>query len=336
MLRTEESVRPIIAKRLNDLMEMNHISIEDLSKATNVGKSTITMLRSGRYPMHTDILCKFADYFNVSTDYILGRCELGETYEMNMVKLREESYEKYLQKRSQRSKDDNLIEKDKVIESTYPYNLLEVIECEKTGDLSDCFPISDIQMEGLNAALETITERERHLIKRYYEEYKTLAEISDEVGVTRERVRQVIMRGIRKLRHPSRLNVIRYGVNAAEMNCYMKELAKKVAEIKEMEEYINEHPDILNLPYLPTNAPKTYTLNDMELSVRSYNCIVRSSVTTQYGNLRGDIPISYIEDLFIDDKILEVRNLGRKSIIEIATKLKDLGSKSEWVLKWVS
>lgn len=120
------------------------------------------------------------------------------------------------------------------------------------------------------------------------------------------------------------------------MNTYMKELAKKVAEINEMEEYINEHSDILNLPYLPTNAPKTYTLDDLELSVRSYNCIVRSSYRTPYEDMKGNIPISYIEGLFIDDKILEIRNLGQKSIIEIAAKLKKLGSTSEWVLKWVS
>lgn len=94
----------VTAERLCNLMETNGVTIQALSEATGIGYSTITMLRNGRYPMHADILCKIADYFAVPTDYILGRCELGETYKADMTKLYEESYNKYLRKQKGQAK----------------------------------------------------------------------------------------------------------------------------------------------------------------------------------------------------------------------------------------
>lgn len=335
MIKTEESVRPIIAKRLRDLMEMNHISIEDLSKATNVGESTIIMLKSGRYPMHADILCKIADYFAVPTDYILGRCELGETYKADMTILYEDCYEKYLKKRVKAGKK---IENDKSsIESMYPYNLLETIYDTDPLGITEYVPLTNEQMVGLIYAVENrLMDREKHFIKRHFEEYASLDEIGKEEGIGKERVRQIIARGIRKLRHPSSFNYIRYGIGAADVNLYAKELERKVEQIKEMEEYISKHQTALKLNTLPDYAPDHMFLDDMNLSVRSYNCICRATYKTEYESKRGDIPVSFIENLFVDDKILKVRNLGRKSLYEIASKLKELGSTSEWVLKWVS
>ena len=64
----------------------------------------------------------------------------------------------------------------------------------------------------LHDVLNSLTERERIIIKMYYglENYHrmTLEEIGEEVNLTRERVRQIKEKGIRKLRHISRARLL--------------------------------------------------------------------------------------------------------------------------------
>jgi DNA-directed RNA polymerase sigma subunit (sigma70/sigma32) len=56
----------------------------------------------------------------------------------------------------------------------------------------------------IDSALKTITQREEKIVRaRFYEEL-TLEEVADRFGVTRERVRQIESRALRKLRHPKR------------------------------------------------------------------------------------------------------------------------------------
>jgi RNA polymerase sigma factor (sigma-70 family) len=67
--------------------------------------------------------------------------------------------------------------------------------------------------ESIQNTLTTITKRERSMIERHYGlgryDPHTLQQLSDRFGVSVERVRQVIGKGIRKLRHPSRANTLR-------------------------------------------------------------------------------------------------------------------------------
>lgn len=58
------------------------------------------------------------------------------------------------------------------------------------------------------------------------------------------------------------------------------------------------------------------TIEEMELSVRSYNCLKRANIHT-------------VEDLTkkTEDDMLKVRNLGKKSLVEVIYKLESLGLK---------
>ncbi len=59
----------------------------------------------------------------------------------------------------------------------------------------------------IERALATLTDRERDILKSFFglgEPAKTLEEISDQFGLTRERVRQIKEKAIRRLRHTSR------------------------------------------------------------------------------------------------------------------------------------
>ncbi|KAB1069744.1 RNA polymerase sigma factor RpoD/SigA [Tamlana haliotis] len=78
-------------------------------------------------------------------------------------------------------------------------------------------PDSDLIKESLNAevnrALETLSDKEAQVIRHYYgisvKQPKSLEEIGDAFGITRERVRQIKERGIRRLRHASKSRVLR-------------------------------------------------------------------------------------------------------------------------------
>ena len=58
---------------------------------------------------------------------------------------------------------------------------------------------------------DCLSEREKQVIDmRYGESKKTLQQIGDMFGVTRERIRQIVRKALRKLRHPSRLKAYRF------------------------------------------------------------------------------------------------------------------------------
>jgi RNA polymerase primary sigma factor len=66
------------------------------------------------------------------------------------------------------------------------------------------------QVEGV---LETLTPRERRVVELRFgldgDKLYTLSEIGAELGVTRERIRQIETKALRKLRHPSRSKLLR-------------------------------------------------------------------------------------------------------------------------------
>ena len=70
-----------------------------------------------------------------------------------------------------------------------------------------------VMREQLDAVLDTLTPRERRVLQLRFGladgHERTLEEVGRRFGVTRERVRQIEARGLRKLRHPSRAAAIR-------------------------------------------------------------------------------------------------------------------------------
>ena len=85
--------------------------------------------------------------------------------------------------------------------------LLDVIADGKSDDPDRELELSSLEEE-VKASLDTLKEREQEVIKMYFgidREYAlTLNEIGEEFGLTRERVRQIKEKAIRRLRHRSR------------------------------------------------------------------------------------------------------------------------------------
>ena len=91
-------------------------------------------------------------------------------------------------------------------------SLLDVIADINTED-PDRELLMDSLQEEVSAALDTLKDREKDVIKMYFgigHEYAlTLNEIGEEFGLTRERVRQIKEKAIRRLRHRSRSKKLR-------------------------------------------------------------------------------------------------------------------------------
>ena len=113
-----------------------------------------------------------------------------------------------------KEKRRKLMESEKI---PYPENLLTDIGLELVFAKPEYTSLNDDQMAGLAHALTTIREREQEMIRLRYEEKKTLQEIGDQYELSRERVRQIIAKGVRKLRHPSRTVYVRDGFDKVEL-----------------------------------------------------------------------------------------------------------------------
>lgn len=174
---------------------------------------------------------------------------------------------------------------------TYPDNLLYDIfggewEFPRPGDFDG----------SLEYVLHTLTERERCVLDFRYKDGLTFEEIGKRFCVTRERIRQIHAKSFRKLRHPGRLNYLKYGVSGV--------IARQTENAREAA--------LASLP--KPDKPEDITLEELELSVRSYNCLKRAGMNT----LRELSEMTF-------DELCHVRNIGKKSIDEICAVLTKYG-----------
>lgn len=62
-----------IAERLQSLMKEDNITAYKLAKDLNISQSVIGYWLKGKTTPNADYIIAIADYFNVCTDYLLGR-----------------------------------------------------------------------------------------------------------------------------------------------------------------------------------------------------------------------------------------------------------------------
>ena len=62
----------VIQMRLRDLREDADITQKQLADYLNIKQNTYSQYENGQRQLPIDILIKLAQYYNVSTDYILG------------------------------------------------------------------------------------------------------------------------------------------------------------------------------------------------------------------------------------------------------------------------
>ncbi|EAD7292715.1 XRE family transcriptional regulator [Listeria monocytogenes] len=64
-----------ISKRISELRNKKGISQLQLAKDLNVSTSTVSMWETNKRAIKNERIIQLADYFNVTTDYLLGRVE---------------------------------------------------------------------------------------------------------------------------------------------------------------------------------------------------------------------------------------------------------------------
>lgn len=66
-------VRKKFAKRFKKLRTEHHLSQNDIAKALNLSRGTVTHWENEIRLPSLEVAIKLADYFNVSLDYLVGR-----------------------------------------------------------------------------------------------------------------------------------------------------------------------------------------------------------------------------------------------------------------------
>lgn len=66
---------------IRDLRIKNKLSAKELSKILKISESSISLYESGKRTPSLSLIIKIADYFNVSTDYLLGVLEKQHEYD---------------------------------------------------------------------------------------------------------------------------------------------------------------------------------------------------------------------------------------------------------------
>ena len=200
----------------------------------------------------------------------------------------------------------------------YPYNLIPLINGED--DESDIRAWEEDNKVYYSPRLieevmtQHLTERENKVLQMRYEWGMTLEEVGSELGATRERIRQIEAKAIRKMRTRKR------DIMCAPAIDYRKELSDNEVLRNQVNYLQSELDKIRNItPEQREEADKKRSvmetsIDELDLSVRSYNCCKRAGINT-LGDLCGKT----------NTEMQRVRNMGKKSLQEIEKKMAEYG-----------
>ena len=311
---------------LDILMKKSGVTGPEIASALDVNLSTVNGWRQGRMWPTAENLIKLAELFGVSLDYLMGRCteqeaeEIKADYKVYFRTRQEDAYLRWLSLPKNPAPEFP----GKAI-APWPYNLLEEVFCDRWEK-----PLDPFQEDGLDEALSRLTVRENTMVKLYYESGLTLEAIGQQYSLCRDRVRQIILKAVRKMRHPVRSKLILNGYDKTgrekQLRNYEEALSQKQAELEDRERYLAQKDAEL------TAREKQFTSNlgaesfadavkrqavleepieNLELSVRAFNCLYKKGFRTLADILAYKGPFGVI------------RNLGRGTFAEIQTVVKE-------------
>lgn len=319
-------------ENLNSLIEKTGNNICDVARACHVNDMTIRKWCRNESTPSFDGLMKLADFFAVPLDFICGRCDeetandILKDYEHTYEKIRRSEYETIMARKG------NFLTIPAGYLAPWPYDLLDDIFKEPFNHM-----ITADEEAGLWKALDTLYPREKDCLLEYYQGGLNLKEVGKNFNVTAERIRQIVAKAVRKLRHPSRSRLIKYGIEGTNV---IDEYKQKLEEVKRREEAVEAREDYVNTYLKPAETKSDESDPDvpsdevryekpiwashvikqpseaflcLELSVRSFNCLQRG----------GCYSVADIIDHIRKGDLISFRNLGRKSMEEIMQKVSD-------------
>ena len=292
------------ADRFRDLTGKAGLSYIELSKLTGISLSSISNYMRGATNPRFQQLLTLADFFAVPVDYLIGRMDLDMAdYSNYYMNLRRGQYEDCIRKGRE-------LHIPKGAETPWPYNLLDEVICDRWESV-----LNTDQEAGLEHALSTLTEREQQAIAEYFGNGGTLESTAKLWNVTKERARQIIEKAVRKLRHPMRFKIIKYGMEGWNRR---KAIEQEDLMLDEQEAMLIHRRAIVE--QLLDEKVERYTgttIEEMQLSVRTYNCLGRAGIRTLNDLMKYTKENGY-------SGLCRIRNLGRKSLSEIFRKMEEL------------
>lgn len=192
------------------------------------------------------------------------------------------------------------------INEDYPENLVrQILAPEETEALEDdLFP-------SVEYVLGILTERERDVIYYRFLYGLTYQKTADTIGLSKERIRQIESRALRKMKSPSMIKYIKLGVQGV--------LREEIKEAKEnIDRYIKENninPDEVDQEKIKYEMLLDKKVEELDLSTRAFTAVKRDNNNT-------------IRDLVKSYKICSIhgtRQCGPKTLQEIYDKLVRFG-----------
>lgn len=223
-----------------------------------------------------------------------------------------EKCKEFIQKqRLQYAIDNNELVKE-VLE--YPENLLKVLDITPENTKTFYNVVLRQFESNFDKVSIILSEREKRVLNARFKEFKTLEKIGAELDVTRERVRQIELRAIKKLKNQKEQflqdeNIYQL-VRQQEYENIVKQLTYEAA-LEVIKNYELAHKE--QAETIKKEKYKDESIENLDLSVRSYNALMRANLTT----------IGKVKDAIDDGKLFRVRNLGRKSYNEIQSRVAD-------------
>lgn len=166
---------------------------------------------------------------------------------------------------------------------------------------------NSVLADNLNATLETLTDREREILIDHHglngHEPLTLEEIGYKIHVSRERVRQIEAKALRKLRHPSRLRALKeesYS-NSNSMRSATRE--EVVDAYRKLYFYRNSHLKNSTKAFFINNRYLEWNESDVEIAMDIMDFILHD-IENDYGNYEEmrDHVYAYVRDQYLSDK----------------------------------
>ena len=317
-------------KCLNDILKQTPLTQELLAERLGVKLSTIQSWCQGKVCPPLERVVAMADYFALPLDIFIGRCTedqynaIMDSYNKQFMQLRRAPYTAYILQK--RVSSGNVIEfnvdSNLKIEAPWPNNLIDHVFGENVDILLDVDHIA-----GLELAINSLSEREQKAVHLYFEDGYTLDGVGREFGVHRERARQVLAKALRKMRHPSRSNPIKYGVEGNKQRLEVQNLEQQIQKKKTEYDKLVELTDELYAKIEELNAEHEKSIDifkdakyreaimgadprhicSMDLSVRAFNCLMRSNLITVYDIIAR----------FKEGNVHRIRNFGKKSCQEV-------------------
>lgn len=210
---------------------------------------------------------------------------------------------------------------------------------------------TNLLASSLDEVLNTLTDREAKALKLRFGledgESKTLEDVANQFGVSRERLRQIEAKALRKLRHPSRSKKVRdymdcelaHGYTSSGLSAIIRKRKQNIAlkedTISNNENDLNLSDDTNNLNDLARND---IFVDEFEDPVSDFSKIENvENESTLEDNPQEMVDGNFVEnEMSLEDKlVLAIHNL-EKAYLELDEKIKTNKQKVEELRKKLS